>query len=69
MARGREGEARVEAALLQLSPRYREVIALRVHAQMSYSDIADAMELPSDDTANALFLRARQKLGRLIQGA
>jgi len=66
-ARDREEEERVEAAMLDLSPRYREVIALRVHGEMSYREIAAAMELPSENTANALFLRARQKLARILQ--
>jgi DNA-directed RNA polymerase specialized sigma24 family protein len=52
--------------MLCLSPRYREVIALRVHGEMSYREIAAAMDLPSDNTANALFLRARQKLTRVL---
>jgi len=69
VARGREENARVEAALLQPSPRYREVITLRVHAEMSYREIADEMDLPSENTANALFLRARHKLGRLVRGS
>lgn len=65
-ARNREDEARVEAAMLQLSTRYREVIALRVHGEMSYREIAEAMQLPSENTANVLFLRARQKLTRIL---
>ena len=65
--RDHEDEERVEAAMLGLSPRYREVIALRVHAEMSYSEIAAAMDLPSENTANALFLRARQKLTRVLK--
>ncbi len=68
-ARDHEDEERVEAAMLRLSPRYREIIALRVHGDMSYREIAAAMDLPSDNTANALFLRARQKLTRVLQEA
>jgi len=66
-ARDREEEDRIEAAMLDLSPRYREVIALRVHGDMSYREIAAAMDLPSENTANVLFLRARQKLARTLQ--
>ena len=66
-ARGREDEERVEAAMLQLSPRYREVIALRVHGELSHREVAAAMGLPSENTANALFLRARQKLSRILR--
>jgi RNA polymerase sigma-70 factor (subfamily 1) len=65
-ARAHETEERIEQALLELAPRYREVIVLRVHGELSYLEIAEAMQLPSDDTANTLFLRARQKLRRLL---
>ena len=43
------------------------MIALRVHGDLSYLEIAEVMDLPSDDTANTLFLRARQKLRRLLE--
>ena len=66
-AQDREDKERVETAMLKLSPRYREVIALRVHGEMSYREIAAAMELPGENTANALFLRARQKLTRILK--
>ena len=66
-ARDHEDEERVEAAMLGLTPRYREVIALRVHGEMSYREIAAAMDLPSENTVNALFLRARQKLTRVLR--
>ena len=66
-ARDHEDEERVEAAMLQLSPRHREVIALRVHGEMSHREIAAAMDLPSDNTAHALFLRARHKLTRILK--
>ena len=66
--REREEEDRLEAALLQLAPRYREVIALRAFGEMSYRDIAATMNLPSENTANALFVRARRKLLRLLDG-
>jgi RNA polymerase sigma factor (sigma-70 family) len=65
-ARDREDEERIEAALLQLAPRYREAIALRVHGEMSHREIAEAMGLPSENTANALFVRARRKLLRIL---
>lgn len=66
-ARDREDEEQMEAALLQLAPRYREVIALRVHGEMSHREIAEAMGLPSENTANALFVRARRKLLRILE--
>ena len=65
-ARGHETEERIERAMLELTPRYREVIALRVHAEMSFHEIAETMGLPSENTANALFIRARMKLAKLL---
>ncbi len=47
------------AAMLGLTPRYREVIALPMHGEMSYREVAVAMDLPSKNTANALFLLGR----------
>lgn len=66
-ARGREEEERIETALLSLDARYREVIVLRVHGQLSHREIAEAMDLPSENTANALFVRARRKLLRALE--
>ena len=33
---------------------------------MSYREIAERLELPSENTANVLFLRARKKLEGLL---
>ncbi len=57
-----ETEEQLEAALRGLGSRYREVISLRVYCGMSYREIAAAMELPSENTANVLFIRARTEL-------
>lgn len=59
---GRELEDRIEQALLQLGARYREVIVLRARCGLSFAEVAAAMTLPSENTANVLFLRARQRL-------
>ena len=67
VARGTELEERIESAMLRLGSRYREVIALRVRGELSYRDIADVMQLPSENTANVLFLRARKQLLELVE--
>ena len=41
---------------------YREVISLRAYCGMSYREIAESMGLPSENTANVVFLRARSEL-------
>lgn len=69
VAWGNEAEERIERALLTLGSRYREVIALRVHGGLGYRDIAVAMGLPSENTANVLFLRARARLQQVLEGA
>ena len=61
-ATANETEAALEQALLGLDPRYREVICLRAYCGMSYREIAKAMGIPSENTANALFFRARAEL-------
>ena len=57
-----ETEGRLEEALLGMSSVYREVISLRAYCGMSYREIAESMGLPSENTANVLFLRARAEL-------
>ncbi len=61
-----ETEAALEAGLGGLRPVYREMICLRAYCGMSYREIAKAMGLPSKDTANVLFLRARAELRKRI---
>ena len=67
VAGAKEMEAALERALLGLSGRYREVINLRVNGGMSYREIATVMDLPSENTANSLFIRARTKLSRALE--
>lgn len=61
-----ETEERLERALLDLHPRYREVICLRAYCGMTYAEIAERMGLSGDNAANVLFLRARKGLQRLL---
>lgn len=68
-ARAQETEDQIEHALLQLSDRYREVINLRVYCEMPFREIAQTMGLTSENTANALFLRARDKLSRMLESS
>ncbi len=67
VAQGKEMEERLELALLQMGARYREVILLRVHGGLSHKEIAAAMGLPSENTANVLFLRARARLQEILE--
>ncbi len=66
VALAHETEARLEAGLRGLSPVYREVISLRAYCGMSYRQVAETMGLPSENTANVLFLRARAELRKQI---
>ena len=61
-AQAHETENRLEEALRGLGSVYREVISLRAYCGMSYREIAETMGLPSENTANVLFLRARKEL-------
>ena len=69
VARKSETEEALERAMLSLSDRYREAINLRVYCQMSYREMAEVMGLPSENTANVLFLRAREKLSKLLSSS
>ncbi len=66
LARSCDTESCLEAGLRRLRPVYREVICLRAYCRMSYREIAKAMGLPSEKTANVLFLRARAELRKRI---
>ena len=41
-----ERRRRVQAALLELSPAYREVLVLRHFADLSYDEMAAALDIP-----------------------
>ncbi len=61
-AMGRELEERVEAALLELSPRYREVIVLRKLCEMSDEEIAVELGFETTDNVRTVCSRALRKL-------
>ena len=65
-ATARETEERLEQVLLTIDPRYREVICLRAYCRMPYKEIAASMGLPSENTANVLFQRARAELQKRL---
>ena len=67
VAHAAETEVRIEQAMRQLDERYREVIHLRAFCEMSHREIAETMGLPTENTANLLFLRARDKLRRILE--
>jgi RNA polymerase sigma-70 factor (ECF subfamily) len=62
MARVNELEARIEAALLALSPTHREVLVLRNRCSYSYEQIAAELGYKNAATARALYDRARARL-------
>lgn len=61
-----EQQARVRAALRELPPHWRAVVELRHFQDMSYDEIADALDLSISDVKSHLF-RARQKLKQLLE--
>jgi RNA polymerase sigma factor (sigma-70 family) len=66
LATARETETQLEQALLSIDPRYREIICLRAYCHMPYAEVAASMGLPSENTANVLFLRARAELQKQL---
>ncbi len=63
-----EMRGRVRTALLRLNEEQREVIVLRHFAELSYREIADAIEVPEKTVKSRLFA-ARQRLGELLLAA
>lgn len=58
---------RVEAAMAALPDKYREPLVLRHAAEMSYDEIADALELPLGTVKTRIF-RAREALRDTLEG-
>jgi RNA polymerase sigma-70 factor (ECF subfamily) len=56
----------VRSELLNLSPRYRAVIELRHFQELSYTEIAEALQRPLSDIKSDLF-RARRLLAERLQ--
>lgn len=63
-----EQQARVRAALRALPPQWRAVIELRHFQDLSYDEIANALDMPLSDVKSHLF-RARQKLKQLLEAS
>jgi len=60
-----ETRGRIDRAMAHLSFEYREVIALRHFADLSYEEMADAIGVPEKTVKSRLF-SARQKLAGLL---
>lgn len=60
-----EARGRIDRAMAHLSFEYREVIALRHFADLSYEEMADAIGVPEKTVKSRLFA-ARQKLAGLL---
>jgi RNA polymerase sigma-70 factor (ECF subfamily) len=60
-----EARRRIDGAMAHLSFEYREVIALRHFAGLSYEEMADAIGVPEKTVKSRLF-SARQKLAGLL---
>ncbi len=65
-AEAHETSARIQAGLLQLTAEYREVVVLRHFAELSYTDIGEALGLPEKTVKSRLY-SARQRLGQILQ--
>jgi len=62
-----ERKRRVQAALLELAPAYREVVVLRHFAELSYEEIAAVLGIPAKTVKSRLHT-ARQQLGARLFG-
>jgi RNA polymerase sigma-70 factor (ECF subfamily) len=61
----REREARLRAAVLRLPRRQREVVTLRIDAELSFSEIADVLEI-GENAAKVSFHHATRALRRKL---
>jgi RNA polymerase sigma-70 factor (ECF subfamily) len=66
-AEASERRRRVQAAILELAPAYREVVVLRHFAELSYEEIAAALNIPAKTVKSRLHT-ARQQLGARLFG-
>lgn len=57
----RDGSAQIRAALLRLPPRYRAAIELRHFQELSYAEMAEALDCPLNQVKSDIF-RARRLL-------
>ena len=65
-AAAREQATTLEAALLQLSERYREVVYHRMVLDLPWAEVAAAMELKNGESARALHHKATARLAALL---
>ncbi len=63
-----ETKEAIHRALLELPPHYRAVIELRHFQQLSYEEMAAALNLPLNTAKSHLF-RARKQLGKMLAEA
>jgi RNA polymerase sigma-70 factor (ECF subfamily) len=61
----RERRGRVQAALDRLSGEHRDVVVLRHFGELSYEEIAEALEVPEKTVKSRLF-SARKRLAELL---
>ena len=64
---GRERREQIGRAILRLAPRHRAVIELRHFQDMSYQEMASALQRPVSDIKSDLF-RARRLLAEWLKG-
>ena len=62
-----EAHEQIQAALLALTPEYREVVVLRHFADLSYEEISEAIGVPEKTVKSRLF-SARKRLGEILGG-
>jgi RNA polymerase sigma-70 factor (ECF subfamily) len=62
----RQGQERIRAEIVRLPPRYRAVIELRHFQELSYEEIARALERPLSSVKSDLF-RARKILAKRLK--
>jgi RNA polymerase sigma-70 factor (ECF subfamily) len=69
LLRGTELERRLEAALLDLQERYRDIIIYRQLCGMSYEEIAGKMAFANVENVRLVFHRALKKLEEALAGS
>lgn len=60
-----EAHDRIQAALMALTPEYREVVVLRHFVDLSYEEISEALGVP-DKTVKSRLFSARKRLAELL---
>ena len=62
----KDTQARLAAALARLDPEQRQLIALRIDAELSYERIAELLDI-KEGTVKSRLSRARERLRRLLE--